>query len=106
MMLNPLAENELRSRADLQEAVRALVAPLKRYFSPGSARVHLGFTGAHYDDHAAALEGFARPLWGLAPLAAGGGAFADWGVYRRGLTNGSDPMHPEDWGEPGGRDQR
>lgn len=105
-MNNPFAGNPLRSRSDLQEAVRALFAPLKPYFSPGAARVRLGATGAHYDDHAAALEGFARPLWGLVPLAAGGGDFADWDLYRRGLANGSDPQHPEYWGEPEGRNQR
>ena len=105
-MTNPFAGNPLRSRADLQEAVRALVAPLRGRFSPGAARVRLGATGAHYDDHAAELEGFARPLWGLVPLAAGGGAFEDWALYRRGLASGSDPRHPEFWGEPEERGQR
>jgi hypothetical protein len=71
-MTNPLSENPLRDRADLQRAVCALFAPLKPHFSSGAARVRLGFSGAHYDDNAAELEGFARPLWGLAPLAAGG----------------------------------
>lgn len=105
-MTNPFADNPLRTRADLQAAVRALFAPLRPRFSPGAARVRLGATGAHYDDHAAELEGFARPLWGLAPLAAGGGAFDGWELYRRGLANGSDPQHPEFWGEPEDRNQR
>jgi len=105
-MTNPFAGNALRSRADLQAAVRALFAPLCPRFSPGAARVRLGATSAHYDDHAAELEGFARPLWGLAPLAAGGGAFDGWELYRRGLANGSDPRHPEFWGEPEDRNQR
>lgn len=105
-MFNPLADNELRTRSDVQAAVRALAAPLKPYFSPGGARVRIGSTAAHFDQHAAELEGFARPLWGLVPLAAGGGDFADWDLYRRGLTNGSNPHSPEYWGEPGDRDQR
>lgn len=103
---SPLSSNPLRTRADLQAAVRALVAPLVPHFSPGAARVRLGHTAAHFDHHAAELEGFARPLWGLTPLAAGGGAFADWDLYRRGLANGSDPQHPEYWGAPRDRDQR
>src|SRR5437588_10732901 len=77
-MFNPLADNELRTRSDVQAAVRALAAPLKPYFSPGGARVRIGSTAAHFDQHAAELEGFARPLWGLVPLAAGGGDFAAW----------------------------
>jgi hypothetical protein len=105
-MLNPLAGNPLRTRADLQSAVLDLFAPLKPHFSPGGARVSLGFTAAHYDIHAAELEAFARPLWGLVPLAAGGGHFGDWELYRRGLTNGTDPDHPEYWGMPRDRDQR
>jgi hypothetical protein len=105
-MNNPLATNELRTRADLQEAVRSLWAPLRSRIGPGAARVRLGATGALFDDHAAELEGFARPLWGLVPLSAGGGAFPDWELYRRGLANGSDPRHAEYWGEPDERDQR
>ncbi len=105
-MSNSLSGNDLRSRADLQRAVQALFEPLKPHFSPGAARVRLGFTGAHYDDHAAELEGFARPLWGVVPLVAGGGLFPDWELYRRGLSNGTDPAHPEFWGMPGDKDQR
>jgi hypothetical protein len=104
--LPSLANNPLRSRADLQAALCALFTPLKPYFSPGCARVKLGSTGAHFADAAAELEGFARPLWGLVPLAAGGGAFDAWELYQRGLANGSDPEHPEFWGEATDRNQR
>ncbi len=105
-MHNLLSQQALRTRADLQAAVRTLFAPLKPHFSLGGARVRVGHTSALYDDHAAELEGFARPLWGLVPLAAGGGAFADWDLYRQGLTHGSDPQHPEYWGVPTDRNQR
>ncbi len=105
-MHNPFSNNPLHTRNDLQEAVRSLFTPLKPFFSPGFARVNLGYSSALYDNHAAALEGFARPLWGLVPLVAGGGEFADWEMYRRGLSNGTDPHHPEYWGEPRNKDQR
>lgn len=105
-MSNPLADNPLRTRTDLQAALRALCAPLESYVSPGGARVALGFTGASFPTRGADLEGFARPLWGLAPLAAGGGAFAGWDRFRRGLESGTDPHHPEYWGEAGDNDQR
>ncbi|MCC6974050.1 MAG: DUF2264 domain-containing protein [Anaerolineae bacterium] len=105
-MTNPIAHNPLYTRGDLQRAVGDLFAPLKAYFGSGGARVSLGVTAAHYDSHAAELESFARPLWGLVPMAAGGGSFADWALYRRGLTNGTDPNHPEFWGTPRDCDQR
>lgn len=103
---NPLHNNPLRSRADVERALRDLFAPLLPHFSPGNAHVRLDAAAAHFDRTAADLEGFARPLWGLAPLAAGGGEIDQWERYREGLANGTDPHHPEFWGRPGDRDQR
>ncbi|MFN6935312.1 MAG: DUF2264 domain-containing protein [Tsuneonella sp.] len=103
---NPLHANPLLCRDDLAQAVLDLFEPLLPYFSSGGARVRLSATGAHFDRAAADMEGFARPLWGLVPLAAGGYDFAHWGLYRRGLANGTDPSHPEYWGDIGDRDQR
>ncbi|MPY56341.1 DUF2264 domain-containing protein [Streptomyces spongiae] len=93
-------------RAELQNRVRDLVAPVVPHFSPGRARVRLGVNTAIHDDTAAELEAFARPLWGLAPLAAGKGAVPHGELWLRGLAHGSDPAHPEYWGEPRDRDQR
>jgi hypothetical protein len=103
---NPLHANPLLTRADIERALHDLFAPLRPHFSPGGARVRLNAAAATFDRAAADLEGFARPLWGLAPLAAGGGELEDWEVFRRGLANGSDPAHPEYWGTIHGRDQR
>ncbi|HEY3482816.1 MAG TPA: DUF2264 domain-containing protein, partial [Streptomyces sp.] len=97
---------EPASRSGLQSYVRELAEPLLPYASPGGARIRLGVNIAHHDDTAADLEGYARPLWGLAPLAAGGGEFAHWDVWARGLAAGTDPGHPEFWGVPGDVDQR
>ena len=94
------------TRSDLQRTLRKLVEPISALASPGGARVRLGATGARQSADAAELEGFARPLWGLAPLAAGGGDFADWQRFRRGLAHGTDPAHPEFWGAPADYDQR
>jgi hypothetical protein len=103
---NPLSGNPLAARADVARAVGDLFRPLLPYFSEGRARVRLSAAGAHFDRVSADLEGFARPLWGLAPLAFGGGAFDHWDDYRQGLANGADPDHPEYWGDIGDTDQR
>ncbi|WP_199041803.1 DUF2264 domain-containing protein [Glycomyces salinus] len=98
-------DNPLRTRDDLADAVTALARPVAARLSDGRARARLGATGAHFPDAAAELEGFARPLWGLAPLAAGGGDF-DPEPYLRGLDAGTDPGHPEYWGPIGDHSQR
>ncbi|MQW89043.1 DUF2264 domain-containing protein [Sinorhizobium saheli] len=103
---NPLKGNALETRADMQRALIDLFNPLLPYFSEGNARVRLDAAAAHFDRAAADLEGFARPLWGLAPFAAGGGQFAHWDRYAQGIANGTDPDHPEYWGAVNGRDQR
>jgi len=103
---NPLAGNPLKTRDDVEKALLDLFDPLLPAFSEGGARVSLGATAAHFDFAAADLEGFARPLWGLAPYAAGGGNFRHWPLYAKGLANGTDPEHPEYWGKVTDRDQR
>ena len=103
---NPMAGNPLRTRADVEAALKALASPLEAFRSPGKARVRLGHDAAHFDRAAADFEGFARPLWGLAPAAVGGANWINWAGIREGLANGTDPDHPEYWGAVGDVDQR
>jgi hypothetical protein len=102
----PFPDNPLRTRADVQQLVRHLVTPLIPHFSPGRAEVHLGANRGLSGDPACLLEAFARPLWGLVPLAAGGGGFEHWALWQEGITSGTTPSHSEYWGEPGDWDQR
>jgi len=104
--MNPLSGNPLCTRADLQQAVRDIVAPLDQHTSPGGAWIIPGSFAAGYSTAGAGLEGFSRRLWGLAPLAAGGGEFHGWERIREGLAAGTDPMHPEYWGDPRSYDIR
>lgn len=105
-MTNPLAGNPLRTPADTAAAVRALVDPLLPLFSAGRGRLRVGPGGAAFAEAAADLEGFARPLWGLAPLAAGGHDFAHWDLLQAGLAAGADPAHEDHWGAATAGDQR
>jgi hypothetical protein len=95
---NPLAGNPLHTRADLQRAVTDLYNPLLPYISPGGARVRLGSFGTNRQQRVDELEGFARPLYGIVPLVAGGGVFAHWDRVRQGLIAGTDPNSREYWG--------
>lgn len=78
-------------------AVHSLFNPLLPSFSEGKARVQLDASGFTHDRAASDLEGFARPLFGIAPLVAGGGSFEHWELFREGLKNGTDPSHREYW---------
>jgi len=99
-------KSSLSTREDIVEACISLLEPLKPWFSPGCTQVKLGNTAVHYDEVGAQLEGFARPLWGLAPLLAGGSEFDGASMYLEGLRNGTNPEHPEFWGYSRDVDQR
>jgi hypothetical protein len=104
---NPLAGNPLATKEDVRRAVIDLVEPIVPHVSPGGARVRLGSFGAAFSQRVAELEGYARPLWGIVPLVAGGGTFDHWDRWASGLANGTDPDSPEYWGPCGGSvDQR
>ena len=100
------AGNDLATRADAQRLAVDLFAPLLASFSSGRARVGFAGGAASYGQAASELEGFSRPLWGIAPLLAGGGQFAYLDYFLEGLSNGSDPSHAEYWGPVGDYDQR
>lgn len=95
----PIARNPLKTREDVQEAVRQLCEPLKPHYSEGKARLRLGATCTNYGETRCEMEAFARTFWGLMPLAAGGGESDFWDICRQGLLNGTNPDHPEYWGD-------
>lgn len=101
----PIKSNRLETRADVQEAVRQLCEPLRPYYSPGCARVGLGYSGANYPYKTSLMESFARPMWGIVPLLAGGGDYDLWQSCVEGVKNGTNPEHPEYWGDLGETDQ-
>lgn len=97
----------LQTRAEVADWLCELTGALVPHLRGGLAE--LPFPSAQTSPAVAGLEGFARPLWGLAPLAAGGGSGLtshDWSAFQRGLERGSDPGDPTFWGWSGDRDQR
>ena len=102
----PFQHNPLKTREDLGNFLVDLLDPLATHTSPGGSRIHLGHTATHFDETAAQLEGFSRPIWGLASLLAGGGSYAGTKRWVAGLQNGTDPQCPEWWGNMRDKDQR
>jgi hypothetical protein len=105
--VHPFAKVDITDKASVQKLLEAVLDPLEPFFSPNKARVGCpGGTAVRFDDVAAQIEGFARPLWGLAFLLAGDGKYrgTDWWVD--GFRAGTDPKSPEYWGYPRDNDQR
>ncbi|THW18321.1 hypothetical protein D6D24_03450 [Aureobasidium pullulans] len=103
--LHPLSQNALVTRDDFAAACASLLDPLEAGFSPEKALVKVGGSGTRFDETAAQIEGFARPLWGLAPLLAGG-SYSKSDLWVKGLIAGTDPESPEFWGNMEDLDQR
>lgn len=97
----------MKSKKDFQQLFLNLIEPLKSHYSDGCATLNLGATSAGYGNRIAGMEGFSRVLWGLVPYWAGGGENDGMHeIYIKGITNGTDPSHPEYWGDIHARDQR
>ncbi|KAF9698833.1 hypothetical protein EKO04_003129 [Ascochyta lentis] len=104
--LHAFSTNPLRDREDAVKAATSLLDPLLAGFSDYSSMVKVGSTGTRFDETAAQVEGFARPLWGLAALLAGGSEYAATDKFVEGLVNGTDPESPGFWGYMEDIDQR
>ncbi|TFK69347.1 hypothetical protein BDN72DRAFT_616247 [Pluteus cervinus] len=101
------SSNPIQTKNDLAKFLTDLLDPLAAHTSPGGARIHLGHTGTHYDEAAAQLEGFSRPIWGLASLLGGGGEYPGAQRWLDGFKNGTDPeKEGEFWGNMKDKDQR
>ncbi|KIK68484.1 hypothetical protein GYMLUDRAFT_35910 [Collybiopsis luxurians FD-317 M1] len=98
--------NPLRSRTDVAAFLISMLDALQPHTSPNGARIHLGYTGTHFDDVAAQLEGFSRPIWGLASLIRGGSSYNGTSRWQSGLAAGTDFSGDEFWGNMRDKDQR
>ncbi|KAH8425147.1 glycoside hydrolase family 154 protein [Aspergillus melleus] len=106
--LDGFSDNSVRSRPDLVRAATSIICALEPYKSKGKARIKLPVaTAAGFDDVAAQLEGFARPLW-VVPLLLNEEIenSAHLESWIQGLVTGTDPESPEYWGELEDVDQR
>lgn len=102
----PISHNALKTREDLALALAQILEPLEARLVRGGSGLHVGNGSALYSDRVALLEGFSRLLWGLSPLAAGGGRSPMIAPMLKGLEAGVDPDSPYFWGVGGNKDQR
>lgn len=82
-----------------------IVNPLKKYFCGG--KVCFAKHRAWYENVSGDMEAFARPLWGLVPLWAGGGEADEFvSLYNKGFAEGTKTGTENYWGECHDCDQR
>jgi len=104
---HPFCKVNLTDRASVQQLARTLLDPLEPFFSPKKATVRCpGATGVRFDQTASEIEGFARPLWALTFLLAGGGEYKNAELWSQGLKEGMNPSSSEFWGQVRDNDQR
>ncbi len=101
-----LSNSPLANRNDLANCCRQLLKAVDPFFKPQCSGLPLGETTTHYGKKVAEMEAFSRLLWGAFPLLAGNINCAEMGHYFTAIKVGTDPTHPEYWGEINDFDQR
>ena len=111
-----LRDNPISNRQQAVQLLLDLCRPLKKHYNKEGSLLHLGSIGAHYGEKTARMEGWARVLWGLAPLFAGDNSalpdamrqeISQWAsLYRNGVICGTTPSSPGYWGEISDYDQK
>ncbi|KAL4916372.1 hypothetical protein BDW62DRAFT_202700 [Aspergillus aurantiobrunneus] len=101
------SDNPFASRSDLVRAAAAILSALEPYKSDAKARIKLPVaTAAGFDETAAQLEGFARPLWVVPVVVNEVNCNVNVESWINGLQAGTDPDAPEYWGDLRSFDQR
>ncbi|KAJ0423168.1 hypothetical protein BJY00DRAFT_310294 [Aspergillus carlsbadensis] len=106
--LHGFSDNPFETRSDLVRAAVALLSALEPHKSKGKARIKIPVaTAAGFEETAAQLEGFARPLW-VVPFLLNEPLSGTVGLesWIHGLITGTDAESPEYWGDLGNFDQR
>ncbi len=97
----------LESKQDYIKCLQQLIEPLKPFYTPEKAGIKCGNSGVSYGEKTALMEGFARVLWGLAPLWGGGADIEDFSeIYLSGIRSGVNPESGEYWGKISDSNQR
>lgn len=109
-----LDTDHLITREDFSNLLFGILKPLVSRYGSFCTGIDTDRVFAHYDAAAADMEAFSRPLWGLVPFWAGkkagdpneGISETFEKIYRRGLSEGTDPGSEGYWGDCRPFDQR
>lgn len=98
--------NLFLTKHDYLTALEELIAPLRTHIiQTKQSGLHLGSSGAVYDQQRADVEALVRPLWGLAPVWTFQKDDQLRNAYLQKLAQGTDPTSEFYWGEMQDYDQ-
>ncbi|MFE8149939.1 DUF2264 domain-containing protein [Brenneria goodwinii] len=103
---NSHANTRGSQRRQVIQTLNSMLSAVDNYFIHGKSGIAFGRTCAHYAPEIAEMEGLSRILWGVFPLLSSGEPLPYWEKYLTAIRHGTDPSHPEYWGETGPYDQR
>ncbi len=98
--------NKFESKKDLEKFIIDLVKPLEKNLIRSSTRLHFSNKSTGAPDGVSQIEGFSRIMWGIAALDKVDSNWPMWRSIREGLIKGTDPDHPDYFGDVGDYDQR
>jgi len=106
MVQKKLKANGLSTKKEVQQALLELVSPLEVHFESSVFGLKFDSGGTVYEERTREIEAVLRPLWGIIPFLAGGGAYDQMDQYLRQIKKGTNPSDPAYWGRIFDRDQR
>lgn len=107
MKLHPSSLRKISSRKDVENEFNALCSAAWALHNGDETGISAGNILPLYGEGTAAMETFSRLLWGIfSQLACPDSQSMNAEPLFRVIANGTNPKHPNYWGEPGDFDQR
>lgn len=103
---NKMYYNPLKSRGDVLKWTTDLLEPIKDVIYRSDTRFHMSNMSSGAYDDVSEMEGFARIIWALATIRELSPEDEWWQTIREGLCHGTDPSHPDYYGNIEDYDQR
>ncbi len=95
------------NKQNLNQVLQLLIQPAANFASPQHSGLKLGTTSALCPESVAQMEGLSRLFWGIFPSLAGDAETPlDLSTLLNAIKQGTDPTHPQYWGDIGYIDQR
>lgn len=107
--MNPVkmkSEYPLQTRQQVKTLLSDMLSAVTPYTEEGMSGINLGHSTTHYGKQIAKMEALSRMLWGIFPLLVNGDECDNLAFYLTAIRHGTNPQHPQYWGDIHDFDQR